>query len=170
MQTVQHPRQPNLQDKKGQHDGDHLWYMERKGFPKNDYRYERFEALIQSQRTIATLDTTPTLDETRCQIATHRTQADAHPDKSRAPNQQCGTSCRHTSSEEATHGFRRAKQRPSISKSPAPVKRVIQPLLQDILGDDGSAVGNQEQEKELSDSCRIHTLWAPESVRVSAHL
>ena len=29
---------------------------------------------------------------------------------------------------------------------------------------------DQKQEKELSYSCRIHTMWAPESVRVSAHL
>src|SRR6266581_128092 len=87
METVQHPRQPNIQDKKGQHDGDHLSDAEGKGFSKNDRRYERFEALIQSQCTIATVDTTAALDKTRYQVTTHRTQADVYPSEPRTPHQ-----------------------------------------------------------------------------------
>src|SRR5437762_13818892 len=109
MEMIQHPRQANLQDKKGQHGGDNLGYMKGEGGPKNDRRHERFEALIQSQRTIATLHTASPLDETRYQVTTHRTQADAYPGEPTAPHQQCGTSCRHASSDNATYGFRRAK-------------------------------------------------------------
>jgi len=144
METVQHSRQANRQTKKRQHNTSYIDGMEGKDAPKNDRRHERFEALIQPQGTIATLDPTPALDETRYQVTPHGTEADADSSAPMTSDQPCGTACGHASSEETTHSFRRAKQRPSISKSPAPIKRVIQTLLEDVLGDNGSAVGHQK--------------------------
>jgi hypothetical protein len=130
--------------------GDDLRSLEGKGRPKNDRRHERFEALIQSQNTIATLDPEPAFDEARHQVATHSTEANECTKEHGTSHKWCGTSCRHTRSKEATQGFRRAKQRPSIIQSPATIDGLIETIFEDITGDDGSAVGNHKQEKELS--------------------
>jgi len=57
METVQQPRQPNIQDKKGQHNAGHFHNAEGKGLSKHYRMDERFEALIQSQCASATVDT-----------------------------------------------------------------------------------------------------------------